>query len=103
MMASTFRWGMRRGSMGMFWLVRPASTRVRVSKAEIYVVSRNLHTSGWTYGVVVGVVALERVSDLGNIVILTADFLEDTLDSAEGNTADTAGLGILKLQQSSTE
>ena len=61
--------------MGMFWLVRPASTRVMVSKAEIYLVSQNLPTGGWTYRVIVGVVALERVSDLGNIVIITTDTL----------------------------
>lgn len=36
MMASTARSGARRGSIGMFWLVKPASTKVRVSKSEIY-------------------------------------------------------------------
>ena len=56
-----------------------------------------------TYRVVVGVVALERVADLGDIVILTTDFLKDTLDSTKGDTADTTSLGILELQQSSTE
>jgi len=56
-----------------------------------------------TYGVIVGIVALERVADLGNIVILTANFLKDALDGTKGDTADTASLGILELQQSSTE
>ena len=83
--------------------MRPASTRVRVSKAEIWIVSNDPSTGNGTYRVVVGVVALERVADLGNIVILAADFLEDTLNSTEGNAADTTSLGILELQQSSTE
>jgi len=74
-----------------------------VSKAEIYLVSQDLPTSRGTYRVVVGIVALERVADLGNVVILATDLLENTLDSTEGDTADTTSLGILELQQSSTE
>ena len=34
--ASTFRSGMRRGSSGMFWLVKPASNRVMFSNPDIY-------------------------------------------------------------------
>lgn len=56
-----------------------------------------------TYWVVVGVVVLERVSHLGNIVLLTTDSLENALNSAKGDSTDSTSLGILKLQQSSTE
>jgi hypothetical protein len=56
-----------------------------------------------TYWVVVGVVVLERISDLGNIVVITTDSSENTLNSTESDSTNTTSLGILELQQSSTE
>jgi hypothetical protein len=84
----------------MFWLVRPASTRVMVSNSEICHLSARAFGLGFVrtaYRVVVGVVALERVSDLGNIIVVAADSLEDALNGSQSNTADTASLSVLEL------
>lgn len=53
--------------------------------------------------VVVGVPALERVSDLGNIVLLVADGRENALYGRQSDTGDAAGLSVLELGESTTE
>ena len=45
--------------------------------------------------VVVGVPALERVSDLSNIVLLVANGRKDALYSRQSNTRDSTSLGVL--------
>ena len=91
----------------MFWLVNPASTRVRVSKSTI---CRRVsfdrlqilrHSTYWV--VVVGVPSLKRVSDLSDIVLLVADGREDALYGRQSKTRDTVCLCVLQLGESTTE
>jgi hypothetical protein len=87
----------------MFWLVRPASTRVMVSNSEICLSAPQCYIHSVTHWVVVWVVVFERISDLGNIVVVTTNSSKNALNSTESDSTDTTSLGILELQQCSTE